>query len=331
VSGFFYKSYVVVLVFSVFMGGLWPTPAQAEQYKESYVGDLTTHRTVYEDTLVNIARDNSLGFIELRAANPGIDPWLPGAGVRLTLPTMHLLPDAPKEGVVINLPEMRIYAYVNGADAPITHPIGVGREGLSTPEGVTSVTRKTIGPTWRPTARMRSEDPSLPEYIGPGTANPMGTHALYLGWPAYAIHGTNKPFGIGRRVSSGCIRLYPEDIVRFYDMIDVGTKVRVVDQPIKAAWVEGKLYLEAHTSMTQADQMEQEGSVPDYEITDADMDIIIKAAGDHHDLVNWRAVRQIIRERRGVPFVIAARIIAENDVENVTGQEPPQKEAALQR
>ncbi|HIF25729.1 MAG TPA: L,D-transpeptidase [Micavibrio sp.] len=276
-------------------------------YDLPYVGDMKTHITNYEDTLVKIARDNNLGFIELRSVNPDIDPWMPGDNTKLTLPTRHLLPDAPYEGIVINLPEMRLYAFQKDGSPPITHPIGVGRDGLSTPQGTTKVVRKMIGPSWRPTARMRAEKPELPAVVTPGPDNPLGTHALYLGWPEYLIHGTNRPFGIGRRVSSGCIRMYPEDIVTFYDEIDVNTEVRIVNQPIKAAWIDDVLYLEAHTSMDQADTMEQHGIVDTYEMTDGDMDILLKTAGKDAGALDWHKVREVIRERAGVPIAVAER------------------------
>jgi len=288
-----------------------PVPAE-KPFAQAAIGDIQIHETDYEDTLIKIARDHNLGFVELRAANPGVDPWLPGEDVDIILPTMHLLPDAPREGIVINLPEMRLYAFIEDGDAPITHPLGVGRVGLSTPLGTTTVTRKTIGPTWRPTARMRSEDPNLPAAIGPGSDNPMGTHALYLGWPAYAIHGTNRPFGIGRRVSSGCVRLYPEDIVTFYDKIPVGMKVRVVDQPVKAAWVGDDLYVEAHPALSQADDMESNGFVSSYEFTESDLAVLMKAAGEAHDLIDWPLVREAVRLRQGIPVVVATRPFVDN-------------------
>jgi len=280
------------------------SPVRAEGLTS--VGEPQTYKTVYEDTLVQIARKYNLGFIELRAANQGIDPWIPGADVELTLPTMHLLPKTTHEGVVINLPEMRLYAYTVPGEV-ITHPIGVGRTGLSTPVGKTTIMRKKIGPVWRPTDRMREEDPKLPEQIGPGLDNPMGTHALYLGWPEYAVHGTNKPFGIGRRSSSGCIRLYPEDIVTLFDQVNEGTPVTVVDQPIKVAWVGNDLYMEAHTTLAQADLMEQEGVIEGYDFTDADMAMLMSEAGEYKDHIDWAKVRRLVRERKGVPEVVASK------------------------
>lgn len=220
---------------------------------------------------------------------------------------MHLLPDAPHEGIVINLPEMRLYAYIEDGEPPVTYPIGIGREGLQTPVGQTKIVRKKIGPTWRPTVRMREENPDLPVSVAAGPENPLGTHALYFDWPEYAIHGTNKPFGIGRRVSSGCIRMYPEDIVTFYKQAEINMRVTIVDQPVKAAWIDGNLYIEAHPTMEQADAMEQLGGVPDYRLSKSDMAMIVKIAGESIDKVDWSVVRKVIRARNGYPVIVAER------------------------
>lgn len=286
------------------IAGLLPLSAQAG-YEKNYVGDMGTHVAVYEDTLIHLARKYEIGFVEIRAANPTLDPWIPGEGAEVTLPTRHLLPDADREGIVINLPEMRVYAYLNGDKAPYTYPIGIGRDGLETPLGKTKVTRKKDGPTWRPTARMRKEDPKLPAVVPPGPDNPLGTHAVYLGWPTYLIHGTTKPYGIGRRVSSGCIRLYPEHIKKFFHQVPVGTKVNVIDQPVKVAWIENELYLEAHPDVNNVTNMELTGEVQKQKINDADMDLIIARAGRHHKRLNWPKIRKALRERNGYPVRIA--------------------------
>ncbi len=285
-------------------------------YEKNYVGDMETYTAIYEDTLIHLARKHDLGFVEIRAANPKLDPWIPGEGAEVVLPKRNLLPDATREGLVINLPEMRVYAYVNGDNAPYTYPLGIGREGLATPTGKTSIIRKKEGPTWRPTERMRKEDPELPAVVPPGPENPLGTHALYLGWPTYAIHGTNKPYGIGRRVSSGCIRMYPEHIIKFFEQVPVGVKVQVVDQPLKVAWVDNELYLEAHPDMAQAIKMEEFGEVEQYEFSDVDMERIIDVAGQYHELLNWPRIRMALRERSGYPVRIA-RYFDDNNVVSV--------------
>ena len=284
-----------------------PVKPAVKPYTKSYVGDMITHKAAYEDTLIDIARVNNLGFVEMRAANPHLDPWIPGEGATIVIPARHILPDADKEGVVINLPEMRLFFYPADGSEPITHPIGVGRTGLETPIGSTQVMRKKVGPTWYPTQRMRDEDPSLPEYIKPGSSNPLGTHALYLGWPAYALHGTNKPYGIGRRVSSGCIRLFPEDIVTLFDKVEVGTKVVTVNQPIKAAWIDDVLYVEAHPNLDQSNAMEENGGMPSYELSKEELALIMKTAGEHQSAINWEQLREVVRRRQGYPVAIAQR------------------------
>ncbi len=276
-------------------------------YNQNYIGEIKTVSAKYEDTLVHIGRDYDVGFVEMRAANPHLDPWIPGDGAKVVVPTMHLLPDAPRESVVINLAEMRMYHYKVPNAPPLTYPIGIGRDGLLTPVGTTTVTRKKAGPTWTPTARMRSEDPTLPVTVPPGPDNPMGTHALYLGFPQIAIHGTNKPYGIGRRVSSGCIRMFPEDIGKVYDDMPVGTKITVVDQPIKAAWIGDKFYLEVHPTQAQATMMEKEGAVPDYELSERDLSYIMKKAGPGVEKLDWAAIRKVVKERKGYPVAIAER------------------------
>lgn len=313
-----------VLASAALIGG----PARAA-YDQPYIGDMTEYRTKYEDTFVHIARDYNLGFVEMRAANPGVDPWVPGSGVKLILPTRHLLPDAPRKGVVINLPEMRMYSYMDVDAPPASYSIGVGREGLETPMGTTRVVRKVEGPIWRPTPRMLREKPELEPVVLPGPDNPMGTHALYLGWPQYAIHGTDKPFGIGRRVSSGCIRMYPEDIIKVYNSVPVGTPVTVVNQPIKLAWIDDRLYLEAHPEIEQAIHMEEMGEVEAPKLRESDMTRILKAAGQYQDKLRWPAIRTAIRERKGFPIEVARRdgpSARAETTEDVAAQEPKKTE-----
>lgn len=281
------------------------TTTRLYAYDQPYIGTMKTIQATYGDTFPYIARDYNLGYVELITANPTIDPWLPGEGTEITLPLRHILPEAPQNGIVINLAEMRLYAFLDNQMEPITFPIGIGREGLETPTGTTIITRKVDGPTWHPTARMREEDPSLPEFVGPGAKNPLGTHALYLGWPEYLIHGTNRPFGIGRRVSSGCMRMYPEAITRLYTLIPVDTPVTIVDQPIKAAWIGDELYLEAHTTMKQALEIEEtQGSITDEVLTLDEINYIKGKAGENANNLNWDEINQIVKRRSGIPTPI---------------------------
>lgn len=221
--------------------------------RDDVVGEVQVTRVQGEDTLSDIARRFNLGYEEIVRANPGVDPWLPGEGREIVLPTRFVLPNAPREGLVINLAQLRVYYFPKRAEGElqtvITHPIGIGKVGWSTPEGTTKVTAKAKNPTWYPPASVRKEhreagDP-LPAVVPPGPDNPLGAHMLKLGWPSYLIHGTNKPYGVGMRVSHGCIRFYPEDIAQLYDEVPIGTKVTVVNQPFVFGWHEDELYVQA--------------------------------------------------------------------------------------
>lgn len=268
-------------------------------------GTDTTYRVNEEDTFLDIARHFDLGYVELRAANMSVDPWAPTPGQEILIPKFQLLPRARQQGIVVNLAKMRLYYFRDPGREPLSFPIGIGSEGLDTPTGVTSVVRKNAGPSWYPTDRMREAKPWLPRMVPPGVANPLGTHALYLGWPTFLIHGSNKPWGIGRRVSSGCMRMYPENIVRLFGMVPVGTRVAVVDQPILVGWMDDGLYLEANPTQTQSIDIENGEDITPTPLTDKMRDMITDAAGVAAHRINWSAVEKTIRERRGVPVMIA--------------------------
>lgn len=277
-------------------------------YQKNYIGEMDKIRAAFEDTLLELGREHNLGYVEMISANPGVDPWLPGRGTRIILPKKHLIPhNIERKGIVVNLAEMRLYDFASDISKPKTYPLGVGRDGLGTPIGVTKITRKKEGPSWRPTARMRKEDPELPEVVLPGPDNPLGTHALYLGWPQYLIHGTHKPLGVGRRVSSGCIRMYPEDIVQVFENIPVGTRVEVIKQPIKLGWIDDMLYLEAHAEEELADSFEAEGKIKDYKVPETLFSDLSAIAGDQKDRLDWQKIRQAVKYRQGIPMPILTR------------------------
>lgn len=270
---------------------------------DDVIGELATVTTAESDTLLDVAYAHDLGFVELVAANPGVDPWLPGEGTRVVLPGQHILPDAPREGIVINLASMRLYYFPQDGGKVRSYPVGIGRTGLSTPTGTTTVRAKVTDPTWYPTARMRKEDPSLERAVPAGPDNPLGKYALDLGWSAYLIHGTNNKWGIGRRISSGCIRLYPDGIADLYRRIRSGTKVTVVDQPITFAWAGGHLYVEAHTTQEQAEALEKTGSFEPVE----DLNLarrVGQAVGGRQVPLDWARLHEAVAERRGVPVRI---------------------------
>jgi len=267
------------------------------------IGKIRYHETVAQDTLLDVARHYDLGFVELMAANPGVDPWLPGAGVKLVLPTAHLLPDAPHRGIVINLADQHLYFFPPGSSTVEVFPVGVGKEGHETPLGETRIVAKQAHPTWIPPASIRAERPELPAAIGPGPDNPLGDFALYLALPGYVIHGTNKPFGIGRRVSHGCIRMYPEDIRRLFSQVGPGTPVTIVDQPVKLGWSGGALFLEVGPTQDQADEIEAHGTFTAQPVPGL-AKRIADAAGPAIGRVDWSVVGKVARERRGIPVRI---------------------------
>ncbi len=279
-------------------------PGPADIAASALVGTVSAYTTRYDDTLLDVARASGLGYTEMIVANPGVDPWLPGEGTEVVLPTGHLLPDGAREGVLINLGDHRLYFFPGKGQPALSYPIGVGREGWATPLGQTTVLRKRKDPTWYPPPSVQAEKPDLPKVVPPGPDNPLGRHALYLGFESYLLHGTNRPWGVGRRVSHGCIRLYPEDIADLFKRVAVGTPVEIVDQTVKLAWIEGELYLEAHPETAQIAQMEESGvydRTPVDEIGDAFMNILRDRAGAAVDRLDWDRIREELGARSGIP------------------------------
>ena len=279
---------------------LLPTGAVRSQ---DLSGELATYLSTEADTFVAIAQRFDLGYVELLAANPGVDPWLVGAGRVILLPSAHLLPDGPREGIVINLADQRLYFFPPDGAAMRSFPIGLGRKDWETPTGETRIVDKRYKPSWVPPASIRAEKPHLPAAIPPGPANPLGDHALDLDWESYVIHGTNRAAGIGRRISHGCIRLYPDDIAWLFGRVAIGTKVRIVDQPAKVGWIGGDLYLEVHPNQRQADELEKDRRFAPEPIPEL-IWRINRAAGDDAGRLDWTAARQAVEERRGIPVRI---------------------------
>lgn len=261
----------------------------------------------FEDTLPDIARRYGLGFEEIALANPGTDPWLPGEGKAITLPTQHILPPGPREGIVINLADHRLYYFPHKtANEPaelITHPISVGQMDWRTPLGVTQIVAKVKKPTWYPPASIRKQheedgDP-IPAAIPPGPDNPLGDYALRLGITggAYMIHGTNKPVGVGLQVTHGCIRMYPEDIESLFRMVKVGTAVRIINQPVKTGWINGVLYLEVHPPL-------ENSGAKAVDLTELTR-VLVGATRDRPVRINWPVAERTLLEARGMPVAIS--------------------------
>jgi L,D-transpeptidase ErfK/SrfK len=280
---------------------------------DEVIGELQVTTVQGEDTLSDIARRFNLGYEEIVRANPGVDPWLPGVGREIVLPTQYVLPAAPREGLVINLAQLRVFYYpkVKEGELPvvITHPIGIGKVGWSTPEGTTKVTGKRKNPTWFPPASVRKEhkengDP-LPSKVPPGPDNPLGTHMMTLGWPSYLIHGTNKPYGVGLRSSHGCIRFYPEDIAELYDRIPVGTKVTVVNQPFIFGWQGDTMYAQA-LPVLEDDQREHPKAA-DTLLNAAISDEMWQKVKQHGAAVDLELVNSMVSKPRGIAIPVSKR------------------------
>ncbi len=288
-------------------------PGTGQSGEANRAGDLigaqSTARLGADDTLLDVARRHGLGFVELRAANPEIDPWLPKPGIRVTIPGAHILPDAARFGIVVNLADQRLYYYRRKSPRIATYPLGTPRKGKAIPLGVTKIVGKRENPTWHPPPSLREEISDLPAAVPPGPNNPLGDFALDTAWTGIVIHGTNRPYGIGRRVSAGCIRLYPEDISRLFKTVAIGETVTVINQPVKAGWSGDRLYLEIHPDGQAVDAVEVSGRANRAALTPLPglRRYLTKKAGGRADEIDWRRVEQAASDRTGVPVPILRR------------------------
>lgn len=227
--------------------------AAAENYlygvNKTVIGALKKYTVKEDESLIEIARKFGLGYNEIIAANPTLDPFVPGDEAIVDIPSSWILPDmTPYHGIIINLSEKRLYFFPqdNTRHTVMTFPIGIGRQGNETPEGVFQIIAKTVNPVWYAPESIRQESPNLPKAVPPGPNNPLGSYALKLSEKSILIHGTNRPYAVGRKSSHGCIRLYPEDIPELFRAVPEKTKVTILRQPVKAGISDGRVYLEVH-------------------------------------------------------------------------------------
>lgn len=277
----------------------YPLPAPDQHL----IGEMGQAIAAEEDALVDVARRHRLGYEELKQANPGVDPWLPGEGTAVTLPTRYLLPSGPRRGIVVNVPEYRLYYYrpaTRKAPASVlTFAVSAGRDDWRTPLVETSVSRRLQNPAWYPPKTIRDEHAKegrpLPAVVPAGPGNPLGPLALKLSIPGgYFIHGSSKPFGVGMPVTHGCLRLYPEDMQELFAAVREGTPVRVVREPYKTAWQGEVLYVEAHPEPDAlADAMR------------APIEAALRGRADYE--VDWDVVRDIALRASGLPTVVQRR------------------------
>jgi L,D-transpeptidase ErfK/SrfK len=292
-----------------------PEPVATQRFEiepdEDVVGVVQIVTASKEDTLTDIARRFNVGYEEILRANPKVDPWLPGADHPIVVPTQFVIPNAPRTGVVINVAAMRLFYFPpHKAGEPqvvITHPIGIGKMGWATPEGVTKIVRRQADPTWRVPVSVikehRENGEELDRVIGPGPDNPLGKFAFYLQWPSYLIHGTNKPAGVGLRSSHGCIRLYPEDIAQLYDMVPIGTQVRVVNQPFVFGWHQGQLYMQPYDVLEDDTRDWKKAS---RKLMSKALTVSLqKQLKAHGGQVNWDLVNSLSHEPQGLPVPVS--------------------------
>jgi L,D-transpeptidase ErfK/SrfK len=258
----------------------------------------------HEDTFLDIGRLHGVGYEEMIAANPGVDPWLPGEGKQVLIPSRYILPDAPREGIVVSLAEHRLYYFppAKAGEIPVvvTYPISVGKMDWKTPLGLTRIVDKRVRPIWYPPESVRKEHEAdgrpLPRAVPPGPDNPLGEYAMRLGIPggAYLIHGTNRPAGVGMQVTHGCIRMYPEDIEQFFKQVPVNTSVRIVHQPYKMGWQGEQLFMEVHAPL----EGQQDGDV--HSLTNITR-LLVSATQDRTVAIDWAKAEAAFLQPTGVP------------------------------
>lgn len=255
-----------------------------------------------KDTLLDVARYFDLGFNEIVGAYPDIDPWLPAPADRtdeISVPTWWVLPKSGNEGIVVNIPEMRLYYFPPlekklSNRVVITLPVGLGREDWPTPTAKFKVTGKTLNPTWvipESIKQERIKEKGWSEDFIPGGSpdNPMGKYRIELTLPMYRIHDTNNPWAVGRLVTHGCIRMYPEDIARFFDIVRIGVPGEFVYQPIKVGILYGKIYVEVHEDIYKL--------IPDLW---EEAQRVIRESG-YEDLIDQTLLTKALMLKNGVP------------------------------
>lgn len=267
------------------------------------IGNMKESASVPGDTLVSVARRYDLGYVELLEANPAVKASDElNDKQHLVLPTEFILPDAAHQGLVINVAELRLYFYKPGTRQVISFPVGIGRQGWNTPLGQTYVVRKQLDPTWHVSSTIKKarllDGVVLPDQVPPGPENPLGGHAIHLGFNSILMHGSNDPSGIGRRSSSGCIRLQPEAIESIYDDIAVRSSVMIVDQPVKVGWRDNALYVEVH------EPLQDEQGQHNHDLMAEMRQLVDRVTASRPADIDWTAAENAVRDQLGYPIKI---------------------------
>lgn len=305
-----YSMYLAILLLSFFniatsYALIFPLPAKGSDL----VGENFTIRAQKGDTLAKLGQRYNVGVHEMIEANPRINPYYTiSTGSPVLIPQQHILPKWRK-GIVINLAELRLYYFPKDKQEVLTYPIAIGRIGWNTPTAVTSVIAKTKDPDWRPPASIRqyvmeTKGEVLPDVVPAGPKNPLGIRAIRLGLEGYLIHGTNAPESVGRRVSSGCMRMNNNDVAELYEFVKVGTPVKIINETHKVGWHHGKLYLQAHKPLSDSDAARENSA-------ERAVSLVRNIAGDdtHVDL---QRVRHTGAQQLGVPQPVGFRAGSQN-------------------
>jgi len=283
---------------------------------DDLIGELRQVTALRELTLLDIAREHDVGQDELQIANPELDRWLPADGDQVLIPSRYVLPNAQRRGLVLNLPEMRLYYFpATGSAVVNTYPASIGRMDWKTPLGGTRIVRKQSKPSWVPPKSVHQEaaaaGETLPKVVPPGPDNPLGDYALRLGLPGYLIHGTNRPYGVGMRVTHGCVRMLPEDIEQLFSLVRVGTQVQILNQPVKTGWQDGTLYIEVHPPL-------EEDPTSTGDLLRFTLERIYEELAERPAVLNGQAVRKAVQEMRGVPVAVSKAGLVGRPIGNPT-------------
>jgi len=303
-------SRVLALPLMLLMGS-----AIAETYNyrpgEDVIGNISIHTIQEGDNFLQLAQTFRVGFKELVDANPDVDPWIPEQDAQIIIPTQYILPNVERQGVIINLAELRLYQFhgiANNVASVSTYPVSVGKDDeWKTPLTFTRVISKTARPNWYPPESIRKEheennDP-LPKVVPPGPDNPLGEYKIGLALAGYLIHGTNVPEGIGMRVTHGCIRLHPDGIEKLFKSVTVNTPVTIINQPYKVGWRDDKLYVETHSEIEEQEQASSRNLTEFVQLVVAQT----KKKEQENYKILWEKGYQEAREKSGVPFLMSLR------------------------
>jgi L,D-transpeptidase ErfK/SrfK len=286
------------------------------------VGHVQQYRIVPKDTLLDVARNADLGFREVKDANREVDEWIPPAGRVVVVPTRWILPRSRQNGIVINIPEMRLYMFPRrtkpGEEVVVrTWPIAIGTDDTPSPVGPFTVISKDKNPTWYvPDSIYRTMDPPRRHVVPPGPDNPMGAYRLKLSHGLFSIHGSNTPWAIGRETTHGCLRLYPEDLPVLYKMVKPPMNGEMVYEPVKVGAVDGHIYIEVHDDVYHR-----------FHSLDAEAKRVVDEA--HLSAkVDSDAMRAAVRERTGVPVDVTRGAVASRALTQSPPADTPSKPSA---